>query len=123
MASLLLVDPLAVKPLSSPVSPERAASIAAGIRLTSVFLFYLVLVTFAPVHHGVRVLATRAAPRQLRSWFHGAINVAVIAAAAAMVVLAVVTRQPVFGALSIIGFLMGPSNVRFARRPYPTRMA
>jgi hypothetical protein len=123
MATLLLVDPLAVKLLPGPVSPERAASVAAAIRLTSLFLFYLVLVTFAPVHHGVRVLATRAAPERLRTRFHTIINVAVIGAGAGMVALAVVTRQPVFGALSIIGFLVGPSNLRFARRPYPTPMA
>ena len=123
MATLLLVDPLAVKPLRTPVSPERAASIAAGIRLTSLFLFYLVLITFVPVYHGVRVLATRTAPEGLRTRFHTAINSVVIAAAAGMIVLALVTRQPVFGALSIIGFLVGPGNLRFARRPYPTPMA
>lgn len=81
------------------------------------------LITFAPVYHGVRVLATRTAPERLRTRFHTAINSVVIAAAAGMIVLAFVTRQPVFAALSIIGFLVGPGNLRFARRPYPTPMA
>jgi hypothetical protein len=123
MASLLLADPLATKPLTSPVPPERAAAIASTIRLTALFLFYLVLITFVPVHHGVRVLATRHAPERLRTPFHTAINVAVIVAAAGMVVLGVTMRQPVFALLSVIGFLVGPGNLRFARRPYSTPMA
>ena len=123
MATLLLVDPLAVKPLRTAVEPARAQAIASTIRLTSLFLFYLVLITFVPVYHGVRVLATRTAPERLRTPFHTAINVIVIAAAAAMIMLSLVTRQPVFGALSVIGFLVGPGNLRFARRPYPTPMA
>ena len=123
MATLLLLAPLETKPPRSPVTPEGAAAIAEGIRLTSLFLFYLVLITFVPVHHGVRVLATRKAPDKLRTRFHTAINVGVIVAAAGMVALTLVTRQPVFAALSVIGFLVGPGNLRFARRPYPTPMA
>jgi hypothetical protein len=123
MATLLLIDPLAVKPLGMAVEPGRAQEIANTIRLTSLFLFYLVLITFVPVYHGVRVLATRTAPERLRTGFHTALNLTVIAAAVAMIVLSLATRQPVFGALSVIGFLVGPGNLRFARQPYPTPMA
>jgi hypothetical protein len=123
MAALLLADPLAVKPLAAAVPAERAADIAWQVRLTSVFLFYLVLITFAPVHHGVRVLATRRDPPRLRTPFHTAINAAVIAASAAMVALGASTGRPVFLALSPIGFLVGSGNLKFARRPYPTPMA
>jgi hypothetical protein len=123
MATLLLVDPLSVKPLGTAVEPGRAQEIASTIRLTSLFLFYLVLITFVPVYHGVRVLATRNAPERLRTRFHSAINVTVIVAAGSMILLTLATRQPVFGALSVIGFLIGFGNLRFARRPYPTPMA
>jgi hypothetical protein len=123
MATLLLVDPLAAKPLRNPVTPERAVQIENTIRLTSLFLVYLVLITFAPVHHGVRVLATRTAPDRLRTPFHTAVNATVTAAAAGMIVVGIAMRQPVFALFSIIGFLLGPGNLRFARRPYPTRMA
>lgn len=123
MATLLLVDPLATKPLRQAASPERASAIAQTIRLTSLFLFYLVLITFVPVYHGVRVLATRTAPEGLRTPFHTAVNVLTIAAAAGMIVLGAVMRQPVFAGLSVIGFLVGFGNLRFARRPYPTPMA
>jgi hypothetical protein len=123
MATVLLIDPLAVKPLQAALDPRRVQEIATTIRLTSLFLFYLVLITFVPVYHGVRVLATRAEPERLRTRFHTAINVTVIVAAAAMILLSVVTRQPVFGGLSVIGFLMGPGHLSFARRPYPTPMA
>ena len=122
MATLLLIDPLATKPLRQAVSPERAASIAQTIRLTSLFLLYLVLITFVPVYHGVRVLATRTAPERLRTPFHTAINAVTIAAAAGIIVLGIAMRQPVFAGLSIIGFLVGFGNLGFARRPYPTPM-
>ena len=72
---------------SRPLSAERAAAIATEIRLTAPFLFYLVLITFTPVYHGVRVLATRRSPEQLRTPFHTVIHVAAIAASVGMVVL------------------------------------
>ena len=40
-----------------------------------------------------------------------------------MIVLAAVAREPVFAALSPIGFLVGRGNLRFARQPYVSRMA
>jgi hypothetical protein len=123
MATLLLADPLATKPLRHAVSAERAAAIAQSVRLTSLFLFYLVLITFVPVYHGVRVLATRTAPERLRTPFHTALNAVTIAASAAMIVLGVTTRQPLFAVFSVIGFLVGFGNLRFARRPYSTPMA
>ena len=123
LAMLLLADPLAVHPPRATVSPEVAAAIAARIRLTVAFLLYLLLIVFAPVHHGVRVLATRHTPERLLTPFHTAINVATIVAAAAMVILGIVLRQPVFAFMSVIGFLVGPGNLRFARRPYATPMA
>lgn len=123
MALGFLVDPLGVKPLSQEVSPERAAAIAGQIRLNAPFLLYLVFITFGPVYHGVRVLETRGAPERLRTPFHTALHVGMIAAAAGMIVLGLWSRQPVFAALSPIGFLTGTGNLRYARRPLPTRMA
>src|SRR5215204_602227 len=123
MAVLLLIDPLALRVPSRTLSPERAAAVAREVRLTTTFLFYLVLITFTPVYHGVRVLATRRAPRQLRTPFHTFIHVAAIAASIAMVVLGIAYRQPVFAFMSPIGFLIGFGDLRFARRPYATPMA
>lgn len=123
MALGFLIDPLAVKPLRREVSPERAAAIASQIRLAAPFLLYLVFITFGPVYHGVRVLETRDAPEQLRTPFHTALHVGMIAAAAGMIALGVWSRQPVFAALSPIGFLTGAGNLRYARRPHATRMA
>ena len=123
MATLLVIDPLAIRVPSRPLTAQRAAAVATEIRLTSLFLFYLVLITFTPVYHGVRVLATRRAPEQLRTPFHTAIHVATIAASVAMVVLGVAFRHPVFAFMSPIGFLIGFGDLQFARRPYPTPMA
>ena len=50
--------------------------IARETRLAAPFLVYLVLITFAPVYHGVRVLATRHAPEQLRTPFHTVLHLA-----------------------------------------------
>ncbi len=92
-------------------------------RLLAFFLVYLVIITFVPVHHGVRVLETRAEPGRLRTPFHTAINAAAIVAALAMVALAVAARQPVFAALTPIGVLLGRGNLRFARLPYSSPMS
>jgi hypothetical protein len=123
MAALLLAAPLAAHPPRTPVSADRAAVIAREIRLTAPFLLYLVLITFAPVYHGVRILATRRAPDRLRAPFHTALHVATIAASIGMVWLGVSTGRFVYTALSPIGILIGFGNLGFARRPYPTPMA
>jgi hypothetical protein len=123
MAALLLADPLAIRRPSRPVSPERAAAIATEIRLTTTFLFYLLLITFTPVYHGVRVLATRRSPERLRTPFHTLVHAASIAASVAMVALGALKGQTVFLFMSPIGFLLGAGGLMFARRPYPTPMA
>jgi hypothetical protein len=123
MAVSLLVDPLAIHPPRRPVSPAVEAAIASNVRLTVPFLLYLLLITFVPVYHGVRVLATRRDPGTLRTPFHTAINLTTIGASVAMIGLAILLRQPVFAAMSPIGLLVGPGNLQFARRPYPSPMA
>jgi len=106
MAAVILASPLPGKP-----------------RVLAPFLVYLVLITFTPVHHGVRVLETRGNPEKIRTPFHTTINAAAIVMAVGMVALAVVTRYPVFAALSPIGVLVGVGNLRFARRPYTSHMS
>jgi uncharacterized membrane protein len=69
------------------------------------------------------VLETRGTPANMRTPFHTTLGIAAIAAAAIMIVLALVAREPVFAALSPIGFLTGRGNLRFARQPYSSRMA
>ena len=100
-----------------------AAPTPARPRMLAFFLIYLVIITFAPVYHGVRVLETRAEPARLRSPFHTAVNVSAIVGAAAMVALAFIAHQPVFAALSPIGILVGRGNLRFARMAYASRMS
>jgi uncharacterized membrane protein len=69
------------------------------------------------------VLETRGTPEKTRTPFHTALGIAAIAGGAGMICLALVARQPVFAALSPIGFLIGRGNLRFARQPYASRMA
>jgi hypothetical protein len=92
-------------------------------RILAAFLGYLLIITFAPVHHGVRVLETRRNPAQLRTPFHTVLNGAAIVSAFAMVALAFAVRQPVFAALSPIGILVGRGNLRYARRPHTSHMS
>lgn len=56
----------------------------------AVFLGYLGVVTFANVRHGMRVLATRRAPKSLRTPFHVGLARGCIVCSAGVVVLAVV---------------------------------
>jgi hypothetical protein len=122
MAALIFAAPLAVHPRVGLTAATAATAIARD-RISALFLVYLVVITFAPVHHGVRVLETRGAPETLRTPFHAAIAVLAIALGAGMIGLAVITRVPVFAALSPIGVLVGRGNLRFARQPYSSRMA
>lgn len=123
MAALILADPLAVKPPAAALTAEQAAAHAAAYRSFAPFLLYLVLITFAPVYHGVRVLQTRHAPERLRTPFHTAVSVLAIVAAVVLAGLGAWMRQPVFLALSPIGLLAGLQYLRFARQPRLTRMA
>jgi hypothetical protein len=122
MAALVFIAPLAVHPRATTDAAKLAAA-AAQDRLSAFFLVYLVIITFAPVYHGVRVLATREAPDTLRTTFHTMLNVTAIVATAGMIGLAWFAHQPVFAALSPIGFLVGRGNLRFARQPYASRMS
>lgn len=123
MAALIMANPLAVKPLTRPVSAERAAAIAHDMRMMATFLFYLVIITFTPVYHGVRVLATRRAPHRLRTPFHTFTSAAAIAGSGAMIAVGIIAGQPVLLFMSPIGFLIGFGQLQFARKPYPTPMA
>jgi hypothetical protein len=92
-------------------------------RVLAAFLGYLLIITFAPVHHGIRVLETRHDPSRLRSPFHTVLNGAAIVTAMGMIALAFAVRQPVIAALSPIGVLVGRGNLRYARHPGASHMA
>ena len=123
MTGLLLGDPIGVK-VSNPesLSPERAAAIVKNVRMSSLFLVYLLLITFTPVYHGVRVLATRHNPAGLRTPFHSTLNVATLLASVSMVGAGLSVGPLLFLYMSPIGFLIGWGNLQFARKPYPTPM-
>jgi hypothetical protein len=123
MAALTFLAPLAVHPRAGVLSAASIAAATTRDRMAAFFLVYLVVITFAPVYHGVRVLETRGAPERMRTPFHTGLAVLAIALGAGMIVLATVAREPVFAALSPIGFLAGRGNLRFARQPYVSRMA
>ena len=123
MAALILADPIAVKPPVRALTAEGAGAHAAAYRSYVPFLVYLVLITFTPVYHGVRVLQTRHAPHLLRTPFHTFVNATAILSSFVLIGFGIWLRQPVFLALSPIGVLAGWGHLQFARRPYPTRMA
>jgi len=122
MAALTFAAPLAVHPRAALTAESAAAAITRD-RMAAFFLLYLVVITFAPVYHGVRVLETQGTPERMRTPFHTGLAVLAIALGAGMIVLATVARQPVFAALSPIGLLAGRGYLRFARQPYASTMA
>jgi hypothetical protein len=122
MAALTFAAPLAVHPRAALTAESAAAAITRD-RMAAFFLVYLVVITFAPVYHGVRVLETRGTPERMRTPFHTGLAVLAIALGVGMIVLATVARQPVFAALSPIGLLTGRGHLRFARQPYASPMA
>ena len=123
MAAALFSDPLAAQPPKQALTAQAAAATIARIRLFVPFLLYLVLITFTPVYHGVRVLATRREPSLLRTPFHTVINVAAIVGSVGMIAIGLMARRPIFVFMSPIGFLVGIGNLRFARHPQVTPMA
>jgi hypothetical protein len=123
MAAALFINPLAAQPPRQALDPRAAAEAVQRARLMVPFLLYLVLITFNPVYHGVRVLATRQNPSLLRTPLHTTLNVVTIGASVAMVALGLFLRQPIFIFMSPIGFLVGRGNLRYARRPPRTSMA
>ena len=124
MTGLLLGDPIGIKVMHpESLSPERTAEIVSSIRISSLFLVYLLSITFTPVYHGVRVLATRRNPASLRTPIHTTLNVATLLASAAMVAVGLSVGPLLFLYMSPIGFLIGWGNLQFARKPYPTPMA
>lgn len=123
MAALTFIAPLSVHPRAAVLTADAAAAAMARDRMAAIFLVYLVVITFAPVYHGVRVLETRGAPETMRTPFHTGLAILAIALGAGMIMLAAVAREPVFAALSPIGFLIGHGHLRFARQPYTSRMA
>ena len=99
-----------------------------GIRLvdqpelygTSLFLGYLGLVTFATVHHAIRVLATRRSPETLRTPVHEALAWASVVASGTIVVYALTlwsNLSPILLGLSPIGLITGRRMLRLMRNP------
>jgi len=123
MAALTFAAPLAVHPRAAALTAESAAAAITRDRMAAFFLVYLVVITFMPVYHGVRVLETRGTPEQMRTPFHTGLAILAIALGAGMIALAVAAREPVFAVLSPIGLLAGRGNLRFARQPYASTMA
>ena len=90
------------------------------------FLGYLGVVTFATVRQAMRVVATRRAPRTLRTPFHEALGWASVAGSVAVVAVAFATWtdvSPVLLGLSPIGVIIGSGMLRLMRDPQPRHMA
>lgn len=108
-AALLLLD-LRQRGVAVAARPD-----AYGILL---FLAYLGLASFVMVHHGVRVIATRRAPRSLRTPFHRALALGCFAASAGIVAFGLLFRSGVsmiLVVLSSVGFFLGFDIRRYLR--------
>ena len=91
----------------------------------ALFLGYLGVTTFATVRQAMRVVATRRAPKELRTPFHEALAWASIAGSVVVIAFALGVwsgLSPVLLGLSPIGLFTGRGMLRLMRNPGAERM-
>lgn len=92
---------------STPNAPE-AKNLA-----FAVLLFYLSLITFASVRHGVRVIATRQQPEAIQTPFHQGLAVAIIVASFLLGGIGLKLDAMLLLAFSPLGILSGVGMLRY----------
>jgi len=95
----------------------RPAAKAAGV-----FLLYIALLTSTAVSSGVRVLRAKHRTAAHRNWWDLGLPALLAISSLAVAAFALVTRQPLFGAFSLVGIINGVSNLRYWLRPPSSRM-
>lgn len=123
MATLTVISPFGTHPEELPADPAHLADAATDLRMFSVFLAYLGVITLASVHHGVRAMRTRRDVSALRTPFHTALNGVAIMSSAVVLLFGILTGEIPLIALSPLGILVGLPNLRYARRPKASKMA
>jgi hypothetical protein len=114
--------PLRVRTFAQALSAEETARIIRNSRMFAFFLSYLGALTLAAGWQGVRVLQTRRDPAKFRTPFTFALNVAVVLAALACLVMGLQHRNGVFLAMSPVGFLVSGGNLSYLLRGPQTKM-
>lgn len=123
VALMTVISPFGTHPERRPANPAHLADATSGLRMFSVFLGYLGVITLATVHHGVRVMQTKKDPSALRTPFHTGVNAVAILSSAVVLVFGLSTGEVPLIALSPLGLLVGLPALKYARRPKPTKMA
>jgi hypothetical protein len=116
MSGLAFAFPLAVRHFGRALSASETAQVIRASRETAFFLAYLGGVTLCAGWQGISVLRTRREPDSMRTPFAWALNVAVILAAVGSLVLGIVERSAIFGAMCVVGFLVSGGNLAYLFR-------
>jgi uncharacterized membrane protein len=83
-----------------------------------VFLLYIALLTSTAVSSGVRVLRAKHRTTAQRNWWDLGLPALLSTSSLGIAAFALVTRQPLFAAFSLVGIINGVSNLRYwLRRP------
>ena len=101
---MVLADPLGIRRPGELPDPERAASLAQGFRMFSLFLLMLSVLVFTSVRHGVAALRERTAPGSLSRPVHRALIAALGLLAVVVGALGIVHGQLlliIFGGISL----------------------
>lgn len=122
LCALSLARPFGTHPEAMPANAAEVGAVAGRIRELAVFLGYLGIVTLASVHHGVSAMRAGRRVELLRTPFHTAVNAFAFAAGLAVLAIGVADREILFVALSPIGFVVGWSGLRYARKRPAERM-
>jgi uncharacterized membrane protein len=87
-----------------------------------VFLLYIALLTSTAVSSGVRVLRAKQRTTAHRHWWDLGLPALLAASSVGIAVFALVARQPLFAAFSLIGIFNGACNLRYWLTPPASRM-
>ena len=123
IATVTIADPFGTHPEDRPSSSTEVAATATAMRISSVFLAYLALVTLASVHHGVRAMETKSNPAAIKTRFHTGLNALAVASSLLVLVLGLTFGSPALLALSPLGIYVGARALRYGRRPRKQRMS
>ena len=113
------IDPIGVRGLAA-VAPERAAAIISQSREFAAFLGFLGLATLSGIRSGLNAVRSRRRVASPPTRADLALNFAVPASAAAMLIVGIVRRNPLFLGLSLTVLVL---RLMRLRRPSATRFS
>lgn len=123
MVGLVLVDPLAVKPLQREHPPERVAQIVASYRTFAAFLGMLALLTLLAGYNGLKVLRNKKTPERMKTPFNIGLMAATAAVGGSVTALGLAKQIWLLAIVGPLGLFAGASALYSLYRPPKLKMA